>query len=425
MTKTFYRTTAACALVALAGNASAQELSMLVGSNPDTVAIAEALTAAYTEQNPDVTFDIEIRPGGSEGDNIVKTRLATGEMADVFEHNSGALMQALRPKRTMVPINDLPNMENLLESYTSTVSDDEGNIYGVPWNMAVAGGVFYHRPTYEELDLEVPATWDEFMANNETIAAETEKAPIIQTYQDTWTSQIIVLADYFNVQMQNPDFAEKYTANEAKFATTPAALRSFEKLQEVYQSGYLNEDFAAASYNDGLAMVASGEGVHYPMLTVGFNAIKQNNPELLENVGIFGMPNDDPEVNGLTAWLPDSYYIPQSSEHQETAKEFLNWVASPAACDVIVDTVGANGPFVVQGCELPEDVLPGVAEMLPYFEEDGRTAPALEFLSPVKGPALEQLTVEVGSGIRDAQSAAELYDRDVAKQAKQLGLPNW
>ena len=46
-------------------------------------------------------------------------------------------------------------------------------------------------------------------------------------------------------------------------------------------------------------------------------------------------------------------------------------------------------------------------------------------MSPLKGPSLEQLTVEVGSGIREAQSAAELYDQDVAKQARQLGLENW
>jgi raffinose/stachyose/melibiose transport system substrate-binding protein len=38
---------------------------------------------------------------------------------------------------------------------------------------------------------------------------------------------------------------------------------------------------------------------------------------------------------------------------------------------------------------------------------------------------LQQLTVEVGSGIRDAKSAAQLYDEDAAKQAQQLGLPGW
>jgi raffinose/stachyose/melibiose transport system substrate-binding protein len=62
--------------------------------------------------------------------------------------------------------------------------------------------------------------------------------------------------------------------------------------------------------------------------------------------------------------------------------------------------------------------------MLPYFEAKA-TTPALEFVSPIKGPALEQITVEVGSGIRQPAEAAALYDDDVRKQAKQLGLPNW
>jgi raffinose/stachyose/melibiose transport system substrate-binding protein len=66
-----------------------------------------------------------------------------------------------------------------------------------------------------------------------------------------------------------------------------------------------------------------------------------------------------------------------------------------------------------------------VADLLPYFQEDGATAPALEFLSPIKGPALEQITVEVGSGLRTAADAAALYDLDVEKQAQQLGLPDW
>ncbi|MNL90181.1 hypothetical protein D3C87_2210460 [compost metagenome] len=63
--------------------------------------------------------------------------------------------------------------------------------------------------------------------------------------------------------------------------------------------------------------------------------------------------------------------------------------------------------------------------MLPYFEDEAKNSPALEFLSPVKGPALEQITVEVGSGIRSAKDGAALYDEDVKKQAKQLNLPGW
>lgn len=426
MMNTFFRTTALTVVVTMAGSAAwAQELSVLVGNSPDTVAIAEALTEAYSEQHPDVTFEIEIRPGGAEGDNVVKTRLATGEMADLFQYNSGSLLQALRPSRTLEPLNDLPNIDNVISSFLPTVSDGEGNIYGIPDQSAMGGGILYHIPTYEELGLEVPKTWDEFMANNATIAEKTDKAPIIQSYRDTWTSQILVLADYFNVQVQNPDFAEKYTANEAKFATTPAAEKGFERLQEAYEAGYFNKDFGAATYDDGLRMVATGEGVHYPMLTFAIGALQQNHPDQIEDVGFFAQPGDSADENGLTVWMPSAYYLPRDGDNTEVAREFLNWMATPEACKVIIGAVGATGPYLIEGCELPDDVPQAVADMAPYFEEEGRTAPALEFLSPVKGPALEQLTVEVGSGIRDAESAAELYDRDVEKQAKQLGLPNW
>ena len=83
-----------------------------------------------------------------------------------------------------------------------------------------------------------------------------------------------------------------------------------------------------------------------------------------------------------------------------------------------------TGPYLVQGCDLPTDLPPAVQDMLPYIET-GAATPALEFLSPIKGPALEQITVEVGSGIRTAEDGAALYDEDVEKQAQQLGLPGW
>ena len=81
---------------------------------------------------------------------------------------------------------------------------------------------------------------------------------------------------------------------------------------------------------------------------------------------------------------------------------------------------------MVKGCELPADVPQvdqGHAAVLRQAE--GATSPALEFLSPIKGPALEQITVEVGSGIRPAEDGAALYDEDVKKQAQQLGLAGW
>jgi len=399
------------------------ELSWLLDDTEATRERAQALAAAYTEANPNVTFAFDSRPGGTEGDNIIKTRLQTGDMNDLFWYNSGSLFQALAPSQTLLPIDDIANAGAIQDTYKEGVTAD-GVLYGVPVEAAMGGGVLYHIPTYERLGLEIPVTWDEFIANSEAIKEDGEVAPIIQTYGDTWTSQLFVLGDNYNVLADNPDFADQYTANEAHYADTPEALAGFEHLQEVNEKDLLNEDYATATYADGLRMVSTGEGAQYPMLTFAVTEIQNTYPDNVADVGFFAIPGDDPDDAGLTTWLGAGVYSPNTTENADAVKDFMNWIATPEACDVLTSAGGATGPYFIDGCELPADVPQATADMLPYFEA-GLTAPALEFLSPVKGPNLENITVEVGSGIRGAEDAAAFYDEDVKKQAQQLGLEGW
>lgn len=88
------------------------------------------------------------------------------------------------------------------------------------------------------------------------------------------------------------------------------------------------------------------------------------------------------------------------------------------------EQVPPSGPYLVIGAELPEDVLPAVKDISGYIDA-GNSAPALEFLSPVKGPRLEQFCVAVGTGQMSPMDAAINYDKDVINQAKQLGLAGW
>ena len=413
-------------LTALSGTAFAQQttLTFLIDNAPNTVAAAEAVVADFEAANPDINIEIETRPGGGEGDNIIKTRLATQTMADVFLYNSGSLFQAINPAQFLVDLTNEPWQADVQNSFKQVVTAPDGSVRGAPFGTAMGGGIFYNKPIYEELGLSVPKTWDEFMANNEAIKAA-GKVAVIQTYGATWTSQLFVLADYYNVSAKDSSFASRYTAGEAKFATDPAALRGFEKLQAVYEAGYLNEDFGAATYEDGVRMIATGEGAHYPMLTFATGAMSEGFPDNIDDVGFFAQPGDDPALNGLTVWMPAGVYVPQTTPNLDAAKKFVAFVASVPGCDAQTRAGSGTGPYLVNGCTLPEDVPPAVSDLLPYFGEGGQNGPALEFLSPIKGPALEQITVEVGSGIRSAADGAALYDEDVRKQAQQLGLPGW
>jgi raffinose/stachyose/melibiose transport system substrate-binding protein len=398
------------------------ELTLLTGTVEAGVKAAQGLADAFHAANPKIKVNVDSSvPSGSEGDNLIKTRLATGDVPDMFMYNSGSLFQALNPDKTLTNVADEPWVKKLNSTFVKTVATPNG-VYGAPTASATGGGIFYHKPTYEKLGLKVPTTWAEFMANNQKLKAAGHD-PVIQSYADPWTSQLFVLADFFNVSASDNNWADKYTKNQVKYATDPVAVQGFQHLQEVHQAGYLNKDFASTNFDKALAKIAAGEGAHYPMLTFAIDTIVGLNPDAKKNIGFFAQPGSG--ANGLTVWLPGAVYIPKGSKHPDEAKKFLAFVASVPGCEALTKAVSPSGPYVVEGCALPPDVPTAVSDMLPYFEKEGGTSPALEFLSPIKGPSLEQITVEVGSGIRSAKDGAALYDEDVKKQAQQLKLPGW
>lgn len=397
-------------------------LTYLVDDSQNSQDMAKALVAAYTELRPNVTINIESRPGGTEGDNIVKTRLATGDMTDIFFYNSGSLLQALNPSDTLVDLSGEAFIENIVESFLPTVSQGEG-IFGVPTGTAMGGGILYNKAIYEELGLSVPKTWDEFAANNAAIM-EAGTPPVLATFGDTWTSQLFVLADYYNVAQAVPTFAEDYTNNAAKYATTPEAMAGFNYLQQGFEQGWWQTDYATTTFEQGLQLLADGEVAHYPMLSFALSTIATNNPDKIENIGFFAQPGTDAEKNGATIWMPAGTYIPKTTSNLEVATDFLGFIASIEGVDAITASVPPNGPYLIQGSALPDDVLSAVKDLAAYIDS-GNSYPALEFLSPIKGPTLEQLCVAVGTGQMDAAEAAANYDLDVERQAQQLGLPGW
>ncbi|MDR1902826.1 MAG: extracellular solute-binding protein [Treponema sp.] len=400
------------------GGGKKQVLTFLTDKDTNFVG-PQAIIDAF-EKKYDVTVEVEVRQGGTEGDNIIKTRLATGDMADVFGYNTGALLSAINPERNILDLTNESYANNFDNSFLTAASVN-GRLYAVPWRTAAGGGWLYNKKVYRELGLAVPRTWAELLSNLEKCKAA-GKTGVIGSYKDTWTSQIIVLADEYNVKAGNPNFPAEYTAGKAKYANTPAALRSFQKYTETRP--YLNSDFMATTYNDAIEILVSGQGVHWPMLTDVLNNIYALHPDKIDDIGVFGQPGDDPNNQGLTVWATGGVYVYKNSPNLELAKKFLEFYVSEEGVKAYIAASKPDGPFHIKGIALPDDVYGGVKDMLPYFN-NGRTAPALEFESPVKGPNLEQICVEVGSGNISPQEAAATYDADVKKQAIQLGLPGW
>lgn len=396
-------------------------LTLLTGTTGTAYPALQAV-AAEAEKKLNIKIKFDIKPDGTEGDNLVKTRLATGEMSDILFYNSGSLLQALNPEENFVDLTKEPFVDKLLDSFKQTVSAN-GKVYGVPGGSSNVGGILYNKRVYKELGLTVPKTWAEFIANSDKIKAS-GKTAIIGSYKTTWTSQLYVLANHYNVQAQSPSFIQDYTANKAKYATTPPALRGFEMTAETFAKGYMNKDFLATTYDTALKMLADGVGVQYPMLSSAVDTIALNYPDKVKEIGVFPVPSDDANINGLTVWMPSGLYINKKSKNVDAAKKFLDFMISEDGMKAFMSKSKANGPYVIKGINVPGDAYDAVKDMQTYFDS-GKTAPALEFVSPVKGPNLESLLIEVGTGQKSAADAAADYDKDVKKQAQQLNLPGW
>src|SRR3954451_4449872 len=112
------------------GSSGATTISLLAGGNdPAATKFAKDLAAGFHKANPSITVKVETRPGGTDGDNLVKTRLSTGDMNDVFLYNSGSLLQALHPDTTLQPLTDESWAKDLTSDFKKTVSTKNG-LYG-------------------------------------------------------------------------------------------------------------------------------------------------------------------------------------------------------------------------------------------------------------------------------------------------------
>ena len=367
-----------------------------------------------------IKVDVEQRVGGADGDNIVKTRLASGDVPDIMLYNSGSLLNALNPAEHFYDLSNEGFISTYDETYKGTVTVDDA-VYGVPVSSTQTGAILYYKPDYEELDLSVPKTWDEFMTNCEALKAA-GKTAMLGTFGDSWTSQVLYLGDHYNVLAESPKFAEEFEAGTAKYATTPAGVKSFQKLLDVQP--YYNEDYLAATYDDGCDMIANGEATHWIILSQALSNIYTLYPEQINDIGVFGVPGDDADNAGITAWMPSSFYLDKNSENLDAVLAFMELYVSEEGLDAYANVIKPDGPYCIQGYEVPDDAYEAVRDDMQAFFDAEKTSTALEFQTSVKGSNCPAICQEVGSGQTTAEEAAQAYDEDCKKQAVQLGL-NW
>jgi raffinose/stachyose/melibiose transport system substrate-binding protein len=395
-------------------------ISWLTQSGPSAQAKAKAIIAAFEFKNPTIQVELQTTPSGADRDKLIATKLQTGTMADVFDYNSGAKLFALNPAKNVVDVTNEKFQSNVVSGFKVAVTVDK-KIYGAPYETSGAGGVYYNKKAFAKAGVtSIPKTWNEFIAASQKLKASGIDA-VCMTNGESWTAQLPVLADFYNVNAAIPNVADKYNANKMKFATTPAALEGFKKMEQLAKLKLVNKDNATAKYNDAATRISTGKCGMYMMGTWFTSSIAKKN---INDVGFFPVPGPNAKNNGLTLWASTGMYIYSGTKNLAAAKKFQAFIASKGATDAQVAAVGYEGPFSTKDqSAAPKSIALATKDLIRLLK--GKTYPALEYLSDVKGPNLEAICVQVSTGQISAKKGAELYDADVVKQAKQLGKPGF
>lgn len=387
-------------------------ITIMTGNDRDTTGIEAVAAIAKEKYNINVEFENRV------DESVLKTRLASGDATDIIDYNCGALLGALKPADYFLDLNAYPEIvDKLDEGYRECVTID-GATYGIPLEFSNIGCILYWKPMYEELGLEIPKTWEEFLANCEVIKESGYNA-ILSADAKTSSTQLIFLADFYNVMAEDPTFAEEFEKGNAKYATNEAAIKSWEKYEDVLP--YIQDGHEACGLEEGYELFAAGECAHWIYLTSNLGSLWElYGEEVTDNIGAFALPGEDPENTGITTWQPDSLYINKDSDKLDACLKFFELYISEEGLDAYSSAIMPYGVAVIKGYET-KNTYPAIEELQVYYDE-GRTQSAQEFISAVKGPNCRSFTGGILAGLYSAQEAAELYDEDCKLQAVQLGL---
>ena len=254
--------------------------------------------------NPDIKATVETQPAGTEGDNLMKTKLATGEMNDVFGYNSGSLFQALSADKNLVPLTDeawvaaLPDRVQERGEHAPRACTARRS--APPW--PAASSTTRRSTTTSGSRSRPPGT-----SSRPTTTRSRPTARSMPSSRPTarpGPRSCSCSATSPTSSAQDPEWAEQYTANERKYVDQPA-LQASRTSRRCSTRATSTRTSRSATYDDGLSAWSTGTAAHYPMLT---QRDPGDQPELQgqrRRRGLLRPAGAGRCDHGMTIWLPE------------------------------------------------------------------------------------------------------------------------
>ncbi len=205
-----------------------------------------------------ITIDVQVIPD-MEFLNMLRMKLNSGEAPDLIDYNIPAIYEIVDPGRNFADLSDEKWVSQLISPENVTCEAD-GKIYGFPFlGVPCVHGFIYNRDVFAQAGAKIPETWDELLLACEKIRAS-GRTPVYMP-KDSWVVQALMSDNFAKILGEDGarDFAARIKTGEAKWTDMPEFASVIDNYLELYKKGYVNRDFASASYEDAIEAVAQGD----------------------------------------------------------------------------------------------------------------------------------------------------------------------
>jgi raffinose/stachyose/melibiose transport system substrate-binding protein len=341
----------------LAGCSSGEEADgkvtlNLFSNKSENINTYKGLIKEFEAENPDIRIKFDSPP---EAETVLRTKLIKNDIPDVMLIAGNATYGELGRAGVLEDFADTELIDSIQPSYLDMINrlvgPEKDGVYGLPY-ATNANTVIYNKLKFEELGLEVPKTWDEFIAVLEKAKAAGE-IPIYLTLKDAWTGMISL--NSLGGNLAGEEFAEKKSSGQTSF------VKSYDEVADkmLTLTEYGHKDNFGIAYGDGNNAFAAGEGVMYIQGNWAIPEILKANPEA--ELGVFPMPvKNDPEQNNLVSGVDVLLTISKDSEHKKEAEKFLAFMLKKETAKRYIDEQKAFS--AIKGVYQEDPVFEGIKE---------------------------------------------------------------
>ena len=301
---------------------------------------------------------INHRPiGNEEFFTVIRTALAGGEPPDILQYEGYQQTRDFAAAGQLTDLTDLweANQDRFaIGEAGARACTYEGTIYCIPFTYDTGWQIYYNPEILEANGIEVPQTWEEFVAAMDTLKAA-GVTPISLGAIDGWPAEHWYMA--FLVQRCGVETIYQAIEQNGASFTDECFVQAAADLQALAQGGYLSAGATSDDYGTAQALFLSGQAAFFQTGS-WFAAGWEQTPPTFE-VGIMPFPRmaDSEFTEDVTGAVTHVLAIPTDAKNPEAARQVLEWLITDEAATIwarngrmsmIEGAVEGNAPEVIQ-----------------------------------------------------------------------------